>query len=594
MLIKDFAEYLQKLEDNASRNAKTEILSELFKALKKDEIKNTVYLLNGRVAPTYIPIEFNFSSKLLIRSLSLIQPDEDIAAKFKEMGDIGLVSQTVIGNSKEDYEINELYNDLLNFSQVSGKGSQEQKIIKAKEILIKAGSLGAKYISRILVGNLRTGFSEKTILDAMSHAISGNKELRKQLDRAFGVRSDLGEIAELAFEDKDSILDLDVEVGTPLKAKLVEREKSVEALFERLGDCYIQPKYDGLRAQVHFHKGGIKSVSVFSQNNSELSMFSNDNKGEVMIFSRNMEQLTDMFPDVIERVSKMNVDSIVFDSEVIGFDAVNNVFVPFQETIQRKRKYGVAEKASGTPVKVFIFDIIELNGKDLTTLPLHDRYEIMKEQINFGENDMLQLTETTLINSEDALMNLFDRYTGMGLEGIIAKGKDTIYKPGTRDFDWIKLKASISKDMVDTVDGVLMGYYKGEGVRAKFGIGALLMGVYDPKTESYSSIAKIGTGIKDNDWPIMKEKLDSFKVEEKPDNYFVEKILYPDVWVMPKIVCEVESDEITKSKNHYAGRDKDGWGYSLRFPRLKIFNRDKKPTDSTSIDEVKRMYELSK
>ena len=170
----------------------------------------------------------------------------------------------------------------------------------------------------------------------------------------------------------------------------------------------------------------------------------------------------------------------------------------------------------------------------------------------------------------------------MGLEGVIVKDVDGGYSPGARDFEWIKIKKSIDNNLVDTVDLVVLGYYLGSGKRSKFGIGAILGGVYNPDSETYESVTKIGTGITDEQWGTIKGRLDTIVVKEKPKNVAIEGIMKPDVFVSPEVVITVDADEVSVNrKSESVAR-----GLSLRFPRLIEFDRDKNPEDATTIDEL--------
>jgi len=187
------------------------------------------------------------------------------------------------------------------------------------------------------------------------------------------------------------------------------------------------------------------------------------------------------------------------------------------------------------------------------------------------------------------MKEIFENYVKKGLEGIILKNPEAVYQPGKRGFDWIKYKKSSKGYVVDTIDAVVMGYYSGRGVRSKFGIGAILIVIYNEKRDKFETIAKVGTGIKDDDFIKIKKRLDELQTEQMPEDYDVVKLLKPDKWVLPEIVCTVEADEITKSKNHTAGAE-NGVGFSLRFPRLIEFERiDKKGKETNSVEEIKNM-----
>ncbi len=188
----------------------------------------------------------------------------------------------------------------------------------------------------------------------------------------------------------------------------------------------------------------------------------------------------------------------------------------------------------------------------------------------------------TVTDDPAVIEALFDTYITDGLEGIMAKKLDDPYKPGAREYSWVKLKKSYSEKVTDTIDGVVMGYDRGKGKRAAFGIGAVLLGIYDPKHDKYLTIAKIGTGMTDNEWRKLLAASDKLRVASKPAEYEVLKIIEPDVWVRPGTVLEIRCDELTESKIHSSG-------WSMRFPRLERFRTDKQPTDATSVAELKNL-----
>ncbi|KXK26750.1 MAG: putative DNA ligase-like protein [candidate division WS6 bacterium OLB20] len=371
--------------------------------------------------------------------------------------------------------------------------------------------------------------------------------------------------------------------GIPVSVKLVEREKDIAKIFERFGPHVMQPKFDGLRAEIHYSRKGFANISA------EQGLLVEAESDHVRIFSRRMENLTDMFPDLIRAVSYLNVDSVILDSEAIAYDPASGELLPFQETMKRKRKNDIAEMAEQIPIQAHCFDILMLNGKSLLRTPLEERLRIM--------NDLLKDSGPTLIASEspevktvEDAQEVFDRYVEMDLEGIISKGYGTFYDPGTRNYDWIKLKAAANSELADTVDAVVLGYYLGSGARAKFGIGAILIGVPDKKTGEFVSLSKVGTGITDAQFADIRNRLDTIRIDTMPVNVRIAKPLLPDVFVRPEVVVVVEADSISKSKLHGS----EGGGYSLRFPRLKVFDRqDKSPEDATSLQELEHLMELA-
>ena len=187
----------------------------------------------------------------------------------------------------------------------------------------------------------------------------------------------------------------------------------------------------------------------------------------------------------------------------------------------------------------------------------------------------------------------FEDSISKGLEGIIAKDLGAKYIAGARKFAWIKLKRSYRGALEDSVDVLILGYYKGKGLRTEFGLGALLSGVYDEKEDKFRTLAKVGSGFTEEGMVEMKKMLDKIKRSSKPAR--VDSLLVPDVWVEPKYVIEVRADEITKSPMHTAGRnEKDADGYALRFPRMIQIRTDRKAEEATTVKEIIDMYKLQK
>ena len=233
------------------------------------------------------------------------------------------------------------------------------------------------------------------------------------------------------------------------------------------------------------------------------------------------------------------------------------------------------------PLKFFIFDVLYKDGKDLLKIPLSDRRDILEHTVKSGK--LLAVSPQVVTDDAHTLRHYHDEQLGKGLEGAVVKKWSSIYEPGRRGYNWVKYKEEgrIGK-LTDTIDAVVMGYYRGEGKRAGFGIGAFLVGVR--KGENFVTVTKIGTGVSDLLWKDLRTKLNAIKAAKQPKVYAdISKMLIPDVWVEPRIVVEVAGDDLTKSPNH-------GAGVAVRFPRLVRLRSDKSPNQATTVKEVEEMY----
>lgn len=614
MLFSNFASYLSELEKTASRNKMTEILAGLFKKTSPEEIDKVCYLSLGSLAPKYAGLEFNMAEKMVVRALAMAleKPIEVIIKEYKKLGDLGeLVFKIKTSPRKSNASVAQIYKDLRKIAEESGEGSVERKIKGLAGLVKNLDPLSAKFLARIPVNKLRLGFSDMTILDSLSWSKTGDKTLRPELERAFNVLADIGKVAQI-FKAK-GIKGLKViksEVGVPIRAAKAERLPAAQKILEKMrGKCALEEKFDGMRMQLHLDK----TRKFELQEETNLALFKKK-KYFVRIFSRNLENMTYMFPDVVEAAQKLAVKKVILDGEAIAYNTKTGKFLPFQETVQRKRKHGVGKKAQEMPLKLFVFDILYHNGQTLLTKPFAERRKLLEGVLekSRGEEKRILLTPQKVVTKVADFEAFFKEMVGKGLEGLVAKKLDTVYQAGARNYNWVKYKAGMKSELADTIDCVVLGFYRGRGKRAGFGIGAFLVGVikiskikYKKSNihiknqkeqklkiedfEGYVTVSKIGTGLTDEQWREMYRKcqMPNVKCQKKPKEYMVDKNLYPDVWCQPRLVVEIEADTITKSPIHTAG-------LALRFPRLKRFRDDKDPDQATSLQELKKLAKVKK
>ena len=606
---KKVCEVFQQLEITGSRNEMTQYLADFLKVLDPKDAQIVSYLVQGRVAPFFVVAEFNFSERSLItllESLNRVKGRKfDIKKKRTELGDIGDTTEFLaneLGSKSAESSLTDVYDGLWGIVKATGNGSVERKKALVMNLLERSNPLEAKFLSRIICGELRLGLNSKTVLDAFSFVLNSDKSLRETLDRAYGVSADLGYICSLVMKVRDggdqSLLDLQITPGVPVLSRLVERVGSFEEVIERFGEEFlVQPKFDGLRCQIHkFKKDNTRYKEEMEweryMKKEELGgLFgSKDTTHEVRLFTRNLEDVTEMFPEIVEAAMNMPHDSFVLDSEVLGWNYKTNTFLSYQETMQRRRKYGVGNIQEEIPVKAQTFDLLYLDGEDISEIDTSER--IARLEGNFSNTQGgIEVCSTQVINGIEDLRKIFDFNVNSGLEGIIVKQLPGKYLPGVRNYEWIKLKKSMMKELVDTVDLVAVGYYHGSGKRSKLGVGAVLGALYNPDLDVYEAICKVGTGFSDELLTNIGKELEEDVLPRKPKNVDVVDILAPDVWIEPKVVFSVEADEITQ--NLKANTDIGG-GLSLRFPRLVEWRRDKTSEEATTIEELKHLYAVQK
>lgn len=564
----------QAIEQESSRLKMTQLLADLLKKASPHDANIICNLSLGQLNPPYIGTQFNMAEKNIIKSIALLlgRSENDIAKQAKQVGDLGALLDEWEWNGQDHLTVNQVYRALHHLEQVGGEGSQEEKVKLLTALLEQLDPTSAKYVTRIVLGKLRLGFSDMTIVDALSWMEVGDKSLRKIIEHAYNICVDIGLIAQILKEKGiDAIEKMQIQVGIPIRPAAAERLPTAKAIFEKLGISVAQPKLDGFRLQIHVNK--------------------RKSKPEVHFFSRNLQDMSAMFPDIVPAIKDLPVEDMICEGEAIGYDPNTGNFLPFQETVKRKRKHGIDQAISEYPLKVFLFDLLYLNGKSYLDVGHEERRHKLQEVFKHFKEEHVHIVEEKEMKSAKELEDYFIHNIETGLEGLVVKRPNAIYQPGKRNFNWIKLKRQEEGHLEDTLDCVVLGYYAGKGKRADFGIGAFLVGVYNPNKDEFETVAKIGTGLKDEQWRELKKKCDATKSTTKPKNVEVHKDLTPDVWTYPEIVCQIRADEITKSPVHAAGRTASELGYALRFPRFMGYRTDKSAEEATTVHEIKRLYE---
>ena len=584
MLFREVAEYYEKLEGLSSRLDMIALFGEMLKKAGKEEIKPLIYMTQGVLAPPFESLEFGIAEKTLEDALAMASGHEraEIERMYRETGDLGLVSESIMQKSKlrrmsaKEQEFLDIYGSMVKIASSSGSGSKDSKIRMLSGIMGSLSPVEAKYLARYPLGQLRLGLGDSTIIEALSIVASGDRSEKAAVERAYNICSDLGYVGEIvAKEGIEGIRRMRVTLFKPIRPALAERLPTASDILERMGGkCAVEQKYDGFRCQVH--KDGRK----------------------VKLYSRNLEETTAMLPDIVAAVvAHVKADKAIFEGEALAFNETTSEFMPFQETIQRKRKHGVGGMAETLPLKLFAFDLMFLDGKDMLAEPYEKRRSSLESAIS--KNDTITLSSRIITSSPKELDSFFESSIENGLEGIVAKDLSAPYVAGARKFSWIKMKRSYRGKIEDTIDVVIIGYYLGKGSRASFEFGGLLCATYNKEDDVFESVSRLGTGFTEKQMKQLSELLSKHVSKSKPKN--VRSQVEPDYWVYPEFVVTVQADEITKSPMHMCGRhkEKDGTevGYALRFPRLvgeDAVRSDKSPGDATTSKEIAEMYSEQK
>lgn len=577
---------LEALEPVTGRTQMIGMLADLLRGADPVDIGELMYLTQGRLLPDFIQEEFGMNERLVFRSVAQAYGSaaDIVLARFKQLGDAGLVAQEFAANSTGEVlasddadqeppgsgvSLQEVYAHLMRITKAVGSGSQEAKVTLLAELLGKLAPLEAKHVVRIVVGRLRVGVGDPTLMDALSVAKAGDKTARPPIERAYNLSSDLGLVARTLYASGvEGLGEIHVKAGNPVRMALAERADSAEEILARLGRCAVEPKFDGFRMQVH--KQG----------------------DAVSMFSRGLEDLSGMFPDIVAAVkTQIAAEEIIIEGEALAYDPDTGRFQPFQVTSQRRRIHNIDEMSANLPLRLLAFDLLLVDGRDMTRAPYTERREALHSAV-VPTTGLGGIEVSTSITTEDPeeIVVFYEDSLEEGLEGIVAKRLDGTYEAGKRGFNWIKMKRSYQTQMRDTVDCAIVGYYYGKGRRASWGIGSLLVSVYDKANDTLPTVTRVASGLSDEGWRELWRKLEADKIEH-PDPRVL-SIITPDVWVVPRYVLELQADEVSRSQMHPAGKSEDGPGYALRFPRILKERPERKPEDATSVEEVAELYNM--
>ncbi len=534
----EFARRVERVEELKGDHEKTAEVADLLSAAE-DDVDVVARFVQGRVFPGWSQHKLDVGPALLYEAISLASgaSEQEIEEVVRETGDPGdaaakleFGSQQTLGGGADT--VDEVYRAFERLADESGEGSQRAKVRVVADLLMDADDASARYVARLVLGEMRVGVGEGTVRDAVAEAYDVDVEA---VERALMLTNDCGRVAETArVEGEKGLRALDIEVGRPVKPMLAQ-QADVEDLFDDLGDeAAVEWKYDGARVQVHV-----------------------DGTGEVSLYSRRMEELTESLPDVVEQIESEVEDDVVLDGEVVATE--DGEPMPFQELLRRlRRKYDVRETQEEVSVEVQLFDVL-YRGEALLDETLEHRRRVLEE----AGGDLI--SPSWRESSMDGVRRVERESLDAGHEGIMAKSLDSTYSPGRRGRNWLKLKPE-----PETLDVAVVGGEWGEGRRTD------LIGSYHLAVRGDGDLLKVGnvaTGFTDEDLDRLTETFEDLVVQG--DGMEVE--------FEPKVVFEVGYEEIQTSPEYDSG-------FALRFPRFLGVRRDKDVKDVDSLGKLERLY----
>lgn len=571
------AEAYEKIEATTKRLEMTDYLVEILKKTPKNLIDKIVYLTQGKLYPDFVGIEIGIAEKLAIRAVSRSSgySEKEIEKDLQKTGDLGKTTQKFMEKKTQStffstpLTVMRVYEILDKMANSTGSGSIDLKLSTLAGLLSDATPSESKYIVRTVTGSLRLGIADMTVLDGLAVAFGGGIKTRQYLERAYNISSDLGRVAKVVVEEGiEGIKKFRVLPGKPIRPMLAERLDSSGAILEKLGGkCAAEYKYDGERIQAH------------------------KKKDEVILFSRRLENITNQYPDGVEYIrNNVKADTVIIEAEAVAIDIETGELKPFQELMHRRRKYGIKKAMKENPIVLFMFDILFVNGKDLTQQPYPIRHNYLEKVIL--ESNNIKVAQSTIVENSEQLESFFDITIDQGSEGIMCKSinQDSLYQAGSRGWLWIKFKRDYRSEMTDTVDLVVVGAFYGRGKRAGT-YGTYLLAAYNPKKDVFETVTKVGTGFTDADLEKLPELLKKHEIDHKHSR--IDSTLDVDVWFEPKLVIETKGAELTLSPVHTCGKDiiRKESGVAIRFPRFTgKYRIDKSAEDATTTEELVEMY----
>lgn len=573
------ADSFYKMESTRKRLELTQLLVELFENTPHEIISKIVYLIQGKLRPDFEGIELGVAEKLAIRSISKSAgiPIKKIEEEYRKSGDLGHAASIILKQKTqttflaEEITIERVYETLFKIARLEGSHSQDMKMKYISSLLNDANPLEASYILKILLGTLRLGIAENTVMDALAVAFSKSKENRKVLQYAYNVSSDLGKVAEtIATKGLQGVKEFEVALFNPIRPMLADRVKSEREAIEKMGEQFAaEYKLDGERVQLHI-------------------------EGEkVMLFSRSLENISSYYPDIIEKVpNNIQADNIILEAEAVAINEDTGEFLPFQELMHRRRKYKIEKAVTEYPITVNFFDVLYCNGKSCLELDYKDRRERLERYVK--EDSFSRYIPMSVLKDEGGIEEFMENSINAGSEGLMLKMLDRPYQAGSRGSHWLKLKREYRNELGDSLDLVVIGGFFGKGRRTG-NYGTLLLAAYNEDEDVFPSICKVGTGFSDESLDQLYQILHP-KVSIKKNPRIISE-MEADVWFEPELVIEVVASEITISPIHKAAWDeiRRDSGLALRFPKFTGKIRVEKTVEDASTDEeVVALYKMQK
>lgn len=552
ILYEELVETYEKISSTTKRLEKEEIIANFLKSIKEKSPETTydvTLLLQGKIFPPWSDKEMGVSTQLIIKALSkmLGENTKKIEDQLASVGDMGEITEDLVKNNKQvtffkiPLTVKKVISNLRKTESIVGSNSQNKKLNLILELYTSASPLEAKYITRTITEKLRIGVGEGTLVDAISDAYEIDKEI---IDRAYMLSNDLGEVATRAQESIESVKELSIMPGKPIKPMLAQLSPGIQESIDEMEKVICETKYDGIRVQIH------------------------KQADEIRIFTRRLENVTNALPEIVEYVREALPDeNYIIEGEVIA--TKDNKPISFQYILQRvKRKYDVEKMREKIPLKIFLFDVLYYK-EPVAEQPIGQRRELLEKIVTTSSDVELSTMEIVTPENVPDAEKLFNWSIENGHEGIMFKDITSPYSPGKRGKNMLKYKP-----VRETLDCVITGGIYGKGKRAKF-FGSYLLSLLDSQTGEYKTLVHAATGMDDDMLASLTERMQQHIISTNEQT----------VTFKPAVILEVAYSEIVESNEYESG-------YSLRFPAIKRVRDDIGLDQVDTLDKLMQMIEL--
>ncbi|MCP1714935.1 DNA ligase-1 [Methanocalculus alkaliphilus] len=542
MLFSEFALWCERIEQLSGRLEMIDLIAGVLPDLDEEDLPIFVRFIRGLIFPDWSPANLGIGPNLLYDAVAYVggKKRQDIVMLVNQTGDAGRAVELFLLREKtqqarlfpgDELTLAEVYTTFERMADTGGLKSQREKQRNIQLLFSDASPLDGRYLTRLMLEELRIGVGEGNVRDAIARAFGVSPAL---VDRAHQVINDLGEVARIAKSDPDALEKVTIELFRPVKVMLAQAG-TIQDMITGSREVAAEYKYDGSRFQ--FHRSDERTV----------------------IYSRRLEDLTDALPDVAEKLHAVCSGDLILDGEVIAIKDGHPM--PFQTVLRRiRRKHDVAGHVGEIEMIPLVFDILYKDGRSLIDLPLSERRLILEESLTGSVAPQIRSSD------EEELLAFYHAALDEGHEGIMLKGPASPYIPGNRGKHWIKCKPE-----VETMDLAVIGGEWGEGRRARH-FGSFLLACRDDQ-DNLLPVSRVATGINDETLGILYDLFKDRVISESGK----------EVTFEPGIIFEIGYSEIQKSPNYASG-------YALRFPRFVRIRDDKRMDEIESLASITGRY----